>query len=186
MTHLALLRGINVGGKARLPMADLIAIFQAAGAHDVRTYIQSGNVLFSASEPERVTAAVTAEIARVFGYPGRIVLRSAAELFAAYKTNPFAGAPPESLHVYFLADPPAKAAVKALDPDRSSGDSFVVRNREIYLYLPAGMARTRLSNVYFDKQLGTLSTARNWNTIGKLVELLTPPALPQARAPRGL
>jgi len=174
MTYLALLRGINVGGKAKLPMKELSAIFAAAGATNTRTFIQSGNVIFESAKPEPLVAAVTSEIARIYGYPGRIVLRSAAELKAAYKANPFhkAGAPIEPLNVYFLADVPDPAAVKALDPDRSPGDTFVVRGREIYLHLPNGMARTKLTNAYFDTKLKTVSTARNWNTVGKLVELM--------------
>ena len=174
MTHLALLRGINVGGKAILPMRELSAIFVASGATNVRTYIQSGNVLFESPLPEPLIEAVTKEIARIYGYPGRIVLRSAAELQAAYKSNPFhkAGAPIETLHVYFLADKPDPAAVKSLDPDRSPGDSFVLRNREIYLHVPNGMARTKLTNAYFDSRLKTVSTVRNWNTVGKLIELI--------------
>ena len=176
MTHLALLRGINVGGKARLPMRELTAIFAAAGATAIRTYIQSGNVVFESIEPEPLVAVVTAEIARVYGYPGRIVLRSAAELKAAHKANPFAqaGVPPEMLHVYFLADTPDLAAVKGLAPDRSPGDNFAVNGREIFLHLPNGMARTKLTNAYFDSKLKTVSTARNWNTVGKLVELMHP------------
>ena len=173
--YLALLRGINVGGKASLPMKELAAIFAAAGARNVRTFIQSGNVIFEADNPEPTVAAVTAEIARVYGYPGRIVVRSAAELAVAYQANPFAkaGAPLDTLHVYFLADMPDKAAVKALDPDRSPGDSFVVKGREVYLQLPDGMARTKLTNVYFDSKLKTVSTARNWKTVGKLVGMLS-------------
>ena len=173
MTHLALLRGINVGGKAKLPMKELSAIFAAAGATNIRTYIQSGNVLFESPLPDPLIALVTTEIARIYGYPGRIVLRSAAELNAAFNANPFAkaGKLRETLHVYFLADKPDPAATKSLDPDRSPGDSCVVRNREIYLHLPNGMARTKLTNAYFDAKLKTTSTARNWNTVGKLVEL---------------
>ena len=175
MKHLALLRGINVGGKAILPMKELAAIFAAAGATEVRTFIQSGNVIFQAAKPERLVLDVTAEIARVYGYPGRIVLRSADELKAAYKANPFAkaGAPIETLYVYFLAGLPAPAAVKELHPDRSPGDSFAVKNREIYLHLPNGMARTKLTNAWFDTKLKTVSTARNWNTVGKLIELMS-------------
>ena len=171
MRHVALLRGINVGGKAKLPMKELVAIFVAAGASNVGTYIQSGNVVFEAASPAALVEAVTLEIARVYGYPGRIVLRSAVDLLAAYKSNPFAGAPLETLHVSFLADEPDGTAVEALDPDRSPGDSFAVRGREVYLHLPQGMARTKLTNVYFDTKLKTVSTARNWNTVGKLVDL---------------
>ena len=172
MTHVALLRGINVGGKAKLPMKELAAIFAAVGATNVRTYIQSGNVVFESDAAEPVVEAVTKQIALMYGYPGRIVLRSDDELRKAYTENPFAGAPVETLHVYFLADPPAAAAVKELDPERSPGDSFVVKGREVYLHLPQGMARTKLTNTYFDTKLKTVSTARNWNTVGKLVEML--------------
>jgi uncharacterized protein (DUF1697 family) len=171
MKHVALLRGINVGGKARLPMNELSAIFTAAGASNVITYLQSGNVVFESKAPEPLVAAVTAEIAAVFGYPGRIVLRSASELQAAYQANPFAGAPAELLHVYFLAGNPGRTAVTMLDPDRSPGDSYVVHGREIYLHLPQGMARTKLTNAYFDSKLNTVSTARNWNTVGKLAAI---------------
>ena len=179
MKYVALLRGINVGGKAKLPMKELAAIFKAAGAISIETYIQSGNVVFEAPAAEACVAAVTTEIARVYGYPGRIVLRSAEELRKAYAANPFVSSGPaptgsqaDPLHVYFLADRPDKAAVAALDPERSPGDSFVVKGREIYLHLPQGMARTKLTNVYFDARLKTVSTARNWKTVAKLVEML--------------
>jgi uncharacterized protein (DUF1697 family) len=157
-------------------MKELSAIFAAAGALEVRTFIQSGNVIF-ATEPQaapQILAAVTLEIARVYGYPGRMVLRTAPELRLAFNANPFvqAGAPLSTLNIYFLADHPDPKAVKALDPDRSPGDSFVVLGREIYLQLPSGMARTKLTNAYFDSKLKTVSTARNWNTVAKLVELM--------------
>ena len=174
MRHLALLRGINVGGKAVLPMKELAAIFAAAGASSVETYIQSGNVIFEAAHADEVGALVTVEIARLYGYPGRIVLRSADELRKTYATNPFAraGASIETLHVYFLADWPDKNAVKGLDTERSPGDSFVVMERDVFLHLPNGMARTKLTNVYIDSKLKTVSTARNWKTIGRLVEMM--------------
>ena len=177
MRYVALLRGINVGGKAKLPMKELVALFKAAGASSVETYIQSGNVVFEAVEAGACVAAVTAGIARVYGYPGRIVLRSADELRKAYRGNPFAGSAmptgnqADALHVYFLADWPEKTAVVGLDANRSPGDSFVVKGREIYLHLPRGMARTKLTNAYFDGRLKTVSTARNWKTVGKLMEM---------------
>ena len=127
--------------------------------------------------PPRLSAAdcvacVTAAIAQVYGYPGRVVLRTAKETRECYAKNPFvkAGVAESSLHVYFLADRPDPAAVKSLDPMRSAPDEFVVRGRDIYLFLPDGMARTKLSNAYFDGKLKTVSTARNWNTVRKLME----------------
>ena len=171
MTYIALLRGINVGGKAALPMRDLVRIFKTAGATGVETYIQSGNVVFTHEDAEACVAQATKAVAERFGYPGRIVLRSAEEMRAAYEANPFAGAPAETLHVYFLADWPLAADGEALDPDRSPGDSFAVVGREVYLHLPGGMARTKLTNAYFDGKLRTVSTARNWRTVAKLVEI---------------
>jgi len=177
-TYIALLRGINVGGNNKLPMRDLTTIFQQAACTEVRTYIQSGNVLFQAEtclQPGlrlRLQQAIHAHA----GFDVPVVLRSAAEMRKALKDNPFvaAGADPSLLHVYFLADSAAKQAVAALDYDRSPGDSFVVKGKEIYLHLPQGVARTRLTNVYFDKQLGTVSTMRNWRTVETLVNLLDP------------
>ena len=174
MKHLALLRGINVGGKAVLPMKELAAIFAAAGASSIATYIQSGNVVFEAADAAAVCTLVTAEIKQAYGYPGQIVHRSAQELHTAYAANPFAkaGAPTETLHVYFLADLPTGGMVKELDAERSPGDSFAVKGREVFLHLPNGMARTKLTNNYFDSKLKTMSTARNWKTVAKLVEMM--------------
>jgi uncharacterized protein (DUF1697 family) len=174
MNYCALLRGINVGGKAKLPMKELAAIFAACGATGVKTYIQSGNVVFASEDAEACVAAVTAAIAKQYGYPGRIVLRSGAEMKSCLANNPFAraGAEESALHVYFLAEAPRPDAVKGLDAGRSTPDEFVVKGREVFLFLPNGMARTKLTNAYFDSRLGTVSTARNWRTVGALVGML--------------
>jgi len=173
----ALLRGVNVGGKNLLAMRELAGMFAGAGCVDVVTYIQSGNVVFGAPGECVVGLAegMEAEIAERFGIRSPVVLRTAAEMQRAYAGNPFVGAPEEMLHLYFLRDEPDEpdgAKVKGLDPERSTGDSFAVRGREIYLHLPAGMARTKLTNGYFDKALGTVCTARSWKTVGRLVEMV--------------
>lgn len=177
VTHLALLRGINVGGNNKLPMKDLIEIFIEAGCSDVRTYIQSGNVILGASADlaSRLPGLITAGIANRFGHRIPVVLRTAAQLGDVLGHNPFldAGAADEELHVVFLADVPAPHRVEALDPDRSPPDTFVVRGQEIYLRLPNGAADTKLTNQYFDSKLATISTGRNWRTVTKLFELMT-------------
>ena len=174
--YVALLRGINVGGKNVLPMAALAEIFSGTGCRDVGTYIQSGNVVFSASPEveERIPSLVATRIAERFGIRTTIVLRSSAELRRAAAGNPFlkAGAAPESLHVAFLADLPHRTRRAALDSRRSPGDSFELRGRELYLHLPNGGARTKLTNAYIDSTLGTTSTLRNWRTVLKLVEMM--------------
>lgn len=177
----ALLRGINVGGRNRLPMPALAGFFEEAGCVEVRTVIQSGNVLFRA--PAAVARAapgrVSARIHEVFGHRPPMVIRSAAELKAVLDGNPFLeeGLDEELLHVVFLAGKPSAAAVRALDPARSLGDRFVVRGREVFLFLPRGVSGTRFTTDYFDRTLGTMGTWRNWRSVRRLTG---PPAAPPA------
>jgi uncharacterized protein (DUF1697 family) len=175
-THLALLRGINVGGKNRLPMKDLAALFVAAGCTDVRTYIQSGNVIFAATPAvsARVDALVTEQITARFGYRTPVVLRTVERLRDVVSHNPFleAGVAEDKLHVLFLADEPGPDRVAALDPGRSPPDAFIVRGREVFLHLPEGVADSKLTNAYFDSKLATVSTGRNWRTVTTLLRLM--------------
>jgi uncharacterized protein (DUF1697 family) len=174
--YLALLRGINVGGKNKLPMRELLQIFTESGCENVKSYIQSGNVVFdavpgvSAGLPDLIATRIVDR----FGYKTPVVLRTAPEVGRILGDNPFlrAGAADDELHVYFLADLPDPRRVDQLDPDRSPPDTFAMRGREIYLRLPNGMARTKLTNAYFDSKLATTSTARNWRTVTKLFELM--------------
>jgi uncharacterized protein (DUF1697 family) len=174
--QVALLRGINVGGKNKLPMKDLVAMFIEAGCTDVNSFIQSGNVLFRA--PDRLAAKlpelVAAQIAAEFGYRTPVLLRTRDQLEDVVDFNPFveAGADEDTLYVMFLADMPESAAVAGLDPNRSPPDSYEVCGREIYMELINGAAKTKLTNDYFDRKLGTTSTSRNWRTVNKLLELL--------------
>ncbi|HWF19397.1 MAG TPA: DUF1697 domain-containing protein [Verrucomicrobiae bacterium] len=174
--YVALLRGINVGGKNMLPMADLAKMFVTARCTDVRTFIQSGNVIFNAT-PDlagRIAEVISAQIARKFGCKIPVVLRSARQIEETAVNNPFikAGAPEEMLHVMFLADLPKSDKVAQLDAKRSPPDEFIVRGQEIFLKLPNGAARTKLTNAYFDSKLATISTGRNWRTVLKLLELV--------------
>ena len=173
--NIALLRGINVGGKNRLPMKDLVTMFVDAGCDDVRTYIQSGNVLFR-SKPalvEGIPSLVSSAIMSRFGYRVPIITRTATELGEIVRANPFVevGADAGKLHVVFLADQPDAASAETLDPDRSPGDEFAAIGSDVYLHCPDGFARTRLTNSYFDSRLSTTSTTRNWRTVVKLLEL---------------
>ncbi len=175
-TYLALLRGINVGGKNKLPMDRLRDLFVAAGCRDVRTYIQSGNVIFKA-DPTVVAVlpgVIAARIAESFGYRVPVIVRTTAQLDDVIQHNPFVaeGTDADTLHVFFLADLPHPRNVADLDPDRSPPDTFVVRGQDVYLRLPHGMARTKLTNAYFDARLATTSTGRNWRTVTALLALM--------------
>jgi uncharacterized protein (DUF1697 family) len=177
LTHLALLRGINLGAKNKLPMKDLGEMFASAGCGKVRTFIQSGNVIFVAApgRADRMPDLIRGQIAKHFGYQVPIVLRTTEQLANVIRNNPFlkAGVAEQELHVLFLGDLPAPRAVQSLDPDRSPPDEFRIAGREIYLRLPNGVGRSKLNNQYFDSRLGTISTGRNWRTVTKLFELMS-------------
>jgi uncharacterized protein (DUF1697 family) len=173
--HVALLRGINVGGKHIVPMKELAGIFEAAGASEVVTYIQSGNVVCAASAAvvKKLPGTLERAIEKRFGFGVPIVMRSAEELGEVVRRNPFLSKVPsvERLHVAFLAHEPSAGGVAALDPQRSPPDELVVRGREIYLNLPNGAGKTKLTNAYLDSTLGTTSTMRNWRTVLTLLDL---------------
>lgn len=158
-------------------MKKLVAIFERHGCDAVSTYIQSGNVVFTAKAAlaKRIPKLVAAAIADDFGYDVPIVLRTDAELKKSLAANPFAAKEkdPKKLHVAFLSAKPTKKAADALDPDRSPPDRFVVIDREVHLHLPRGVGKTKLDNSYLEKTLGVRSTMRNWRTCQKLLEMST-------------
>jgi len=173
--HVALLRGLNVGGNNRLPMKDLAATFSDAGCSGVVTYIQSGNVVFHATLAlaARISSIITKELADRFDIRTPVLTRTAAELRQVVQANPFPRATehPKTLHVAFLAEKPKAAAIAAIDPNRSPPDEVILRAREVYLHCPNGLARTKFTNDYFDSKLTTTSTMRNWNTVVRLLAL---------------
>jgi uncharacterized protein (DUF1697 family) len=171
----ALLRGVNVGGRNRVPMPALATALGELGHEDVVTYIQSGNVAFRSPRKDArlVAREIEGRIADGFGLDVTVLLRTHAELKKIAAANPFPGAEaePARLHVVFLDGAPARSAVAALDPNRSPGDEFAVRGREIYLRLPDGAGRSKLGLDWFERGLGARGTQRNWNTLLKLIEL---------------
>jgi uncharacterized protein (DUF1697 family) len=173
--YVALLRGINVGGRTKLPMAELRALMETLGHEDVVTYIQSGNVVFrSAAKEAKVASDIAAGIKKEFGYQLPVIVRTRAQLAKVVAGNPYlkSGAEPSKLHVTFLAAKPTATAIAKLDPDRCPPDEFIVSGREIFMLLPNGMGRTKLTIDYFEKRLATQGTARNWNTVNKLLGMM--------------
>ncbi len=174
--HVALLRGINVGGKNMLPMAALTKLFVDAGCVEVSTYIQSGNVVFGATPAvaKRLSVELPKLVHKKYGFEPRLMVRSADEFREAAAGNPFmkSGVDTKSLFVGFLDTVPPARLVAALDPDRSPGDKFAVRGREIYLFLTNGPIKTRLTGPYVEATLKVSSTVRNWNTVMKLASMV--------------
>lgn len=172
-TYVGLLRGINVGGKNKLPMAQLVKVYEAAGASAVRTYIQSGNVIFDAPAAlaKRLPGLVSAALAARFGLAIPVLQRPAAALDAALEANPFPRADEATLHVAFLSAKPGAVAVASLEPNRSPGDAFAVVGDVVYLHCPHGFGKTKLTTTWLDAKLRTTSTVRNWNTVRALAAL---------------
>jgi uncharacterized protein (DUF1697 family) len=172
---LALLRGINLGSTRKLPMKTLVGLFEAAGAREVRTHLQTGNVVFEAPKEQvrGVLEEVRAGIARELGFDCPMALFGAEELARVVAGNPYAATEAaSSLHVAFLMDAPSEEAAASLDPARSPPDTFAVAGRAIYLRCPNGLARTRLTNAWFDAQLKTVSTVRTWRVTLKLASMM--------------
>lgn len=173
--HIALLRGINLGGTNRLPMKDLAGFFRKAGCEQVRTWLQSGNVVFQAVSTDApfIVQSVSESISEQFGLEVPIVTRTLEDLEQVVQGNPFLGETVETkfLHVSFLKDLPVPSRFESLSADRSPPDRFQIIGRNVFLYLPNGVARTKLTNQYFDSKLKTISTVRNWNTVLKLLEI---------------
>lgn len=163
--YVALLRAINVGGTGTLPMAELKAICEGLGFTDVKTYIQSGNVLFRSDVSEaKVQKALENALAERMGKPPGVVLRGRGELQRIVDEAPFASAKPNFLLVTFLPEPPpADALEKLVAPD---GEEVQISGREIYVHFPNGSGKSKL-------KLPALKpgTARNLNTVRKLAEL---------------
>ena len=172
MRQLALLRGVNVGGNNLIPMKQLAELCsKTLGWVDVSTYIQSGNVVFTSSEP-KAADVLSAAIARRFKLQIPVVTRTAKELAAVVKGNPGPGADPKMLHVGFLSTTPTRAQVARLDPERSPGDEFKVVGAHLYLHYAAGAGKTKLTPQWIDSRLETMCTARNWRTVLTLQEML--------------
>lgn len=163
--YVALLRAVNVGGTGALPMTELKAICEALGLEDVRTYIQSGNVLFRSDEPEDAVAErLDTALGKKFGKRPGVMVRTTEELEAIAGNAPFPEAKPNFLLVNFLTEPaPADALEKMVAPD---GEEAVVAGREIYVHYPNGSGRSKLKF----PALKT-ATSRNLNTVRKLAEL---------------
>ncbi len=169
-TYIALLRGVNVGGR-KLPMADLRATFDTLGHTEVRTYIQSGNVVFRSGSRSKAAVGSTIEkaIARDSGLDVSVLLRTPAELASIMQRNPYG----HDAYVTFLDDKPAAAKVKAIDPEPYAPDEFAVHGREVFVRCPNGYGRTKINNTFFERRFAIRATTRNWNTVKLLHEWAT-------------
>lgn len=178
--YIALLRGINVGGKNMIKMAELKKMFEGLGLHRVQTYIQSGNVLFESEENDIVLRKrIEEEITAVFGLSIIVVLRTAEELKKIVADNPFSDeeisavealSDKECLYVAMLLEEPTSEGIKSLGTYQNGGDTFRIEGREVYLLFDHSIRNSKLANNLH--RLGVPATVRNWKTVNKLIALI--------------
>ncbi|MEY2469218.1 MAG: hypothetical protein QOF21_1916 [Actinomycetota bacterium] len=160
------MRGVNVGGKAKVPMADLKKVFEAAGATKVKTYIQSGNVVFDGPASLNAKRIETA-IEKHFHIKVSVAVRTRAQLKAIAAANPYDEV--DLVHVAFLIGRPKLGHIETTDA--MTGEAFTHIGNELYFYLPNGMGTSKLP-AYVSRRVGKDMTARNWRTVMKLCEML--------------
>jgi uncharacterized protein (DUF1697 family) len=175
--RIALLRGINVGGGKKVPMAQLRELFEQLGHDAVRTYVQSGNVVFTAADPDATPAQLAAPIEQAieeqFGFPVAVTIRTRDELAAVIDADPFAGVAdhPSRYHVLFLAQEGDPRRLEEVDAAAFEPERFALRGRELYLWTPEGIGRSKLAQQLSERRLGVAATARNWRTVTTLLAL---------------
>jgi uncharacterized protein (DUF1697 family) len=171
--HIALVRGINVGGKS-LPMKTFAAILEGLGCRRVKTYIQSGNAVFETTEQDRprLAAQIAAEIERQVGFAPHVLVLSPDEIEQAIAQNPFsdAEADPSHLHLSFLTSPPPDADLARMETLRTATERFRLVGRILYLHAPDGFGRSKLA-ASIERLLRASTTDRNWTTVLKLRDM---------------
>jgi uncharacterized protein (DUF1697 family) len=183
-THVALLRGINVGGHNKVAMAELREVVSSLGHGDVATYIQSGNVVFTSdqSDTAALAAALEQAIATSLSVPARVVVLSREDLAQVARDNPYAGEPnPKAVHAVFLSGEPGPdvadrvAAAQQLAAEQGSPDTAQLVGRTIFMHTPDGYGRSDLAAALVklgQKKTDTVTgTARNWATVTKLLAM---------------
>lgn len=170
-TYIALLRGINVGGKNSLPMKELVTMLESIGAKEVRTYIQSGNAVFQSAEknPAQISRRLSAAIKKRRGFAPQVLILDLEAIKSAMAGNPFpeAEASPANLHLGFLVATPGQPDLAQLDKLKKESEQYHLSENIFYLHAPEGVGRSRLAaNV--ERLLGVPLTARNWRTVCKI------------------
>lgn len=175
MKYVAFLRGINVGGKNKVKMERLREICAALGFENVKTYINSGNIIFETSEArdQKLAAKIESAIEKEFGLQIKTIVRSIAEIEIITKNNPFEGQfeNDKDLHVFFLDEEMPSEKRELLLSNNNENEQFAVQNREIFCLLRVSVLDSLMGKDYIGKKLKVSATARNWRTVNKILEM---------------
>jgi uncharacterized protein (DUF1697 family) len=173
-TWIALLRGINVVGKRMLPMKDLVTFFERAGFKGVRSYIQSGNVVFRSPKgtPSTLARRIGGLILKHHGFEPKVLVLSVLELESAVAANPFRSAEedPGALHLFFLSETPSAPDIDSLNQLKTSTERVALKARVLYLHTPDGFGVSKLAK-RAERLIGVDATARNWRTVNKVLQI---------------
>lgn len=177
MKYIAFLRGINVGGKNKIKMTDLIKLFELLNFNNVLTYIQSGNVIFDCDTTDtmKLTSQIEIKISETFGFLVKVIIRTDDELRYIASNNPFIKDPNielNKLYVTFMSNTPDQVLIPLLDVRKGEDEKFIIMKRQIYLYCLNGYGRAKLNNTLIEKKFKNVATTRNWNTITSIVAKL--------------
>ena len=173
-TYIALFRGINVGGNNILPMKELVSVLEGIGLTSVRTYIQSGNIVFQskATDTAQLATKISSAIQKSHGFAPQVFLLEASALRATIKANPFpeGEAQGNTLHFNFLDDVPPTPDMAGIEKLRTASERHELKDNVFYLHAPDGIGKSKLA-VKLERLLGAPMTSRNWNTVIKLMEM---------------
>lgn len=174
--YIAILRGINVGGKRKIPMAGLRALFAELGFTKVKTYIQSGNVIFESEDNHAYLANETTKAIKLkFGFEVPVIIRTEEEWRSIAANNPYLKKKDiafEHLYVTFLSQTPFPSDIESIKVLDFAPDGFKVIGKNIYGYSEGPFHKSKLSNNFFEKKLNTSASTRNWKTVLKILEML--------------
>ncbi|MDT0689150.1 DUF1697 domain-containing protein [Salegentibacter sp. F188] len=173
-SKIAILRGINVGGKRKILMADLKNLCGELGITNVQTYIQSGNIIFRATDPSvDLENKLETAISEKFGFEVPVIVRTSEELQELVDQNPFYSLTTDinKLHLTFLKEKPAQENIQQTESFDYKPDRFKIQNKDVFIYCEGKYHQSKLTNNFFEKKLKTGATTRNWKTVLKLLEL---------------
>lgn len=171
---IAILRGINVGGKRKILMSDLRLLLEKIGFKDVKTYIQSGNVIFKSNKSNaEIISEIKKTVNQNFGFDVPVIIRTSEDLEHIVNSNTFYKQENDvsKLHLTFLSTKPTNDIIGKVELFNSSPDKFIIKDENVFIYCEGKYHKSKLTNNFFEKKLEVEATTRNWKTVLKLLEL---------------
>ncbi len=178
-TYISILRGINVSGQKKINMAELKALYETLNFKNVRTYIQSGNVIFEYKQidPQKLSKQIEQIIAQKYHFEVSVIIRLVNEIGHVLNINPFLtknDIDVSKLHVSFLSETPKQIDIDKIKILDYKPDEFIIIGKEVYVHCPNGYGNTKLTNTFFEKKLNLTATTRNWKTVNEIHKIMKP------------